>query len=170
MNRITKTARFVPAAVVGLLLLLVLHTHGHVIEPVFFRYLIIWIPVLLLLERLQAWQAARGLAPAVSGRNWPVVGLLFFLILFFFSCTTDHPWFYFISWMPNTGSVAHLIASAMGQFVLFTALLTPFLIKPIRRLPVILLALLLATQVACVVLVLKRTGGAPLYGDDHASF
>lgn len=170
MNRIIKIARFVAAAVVGLLLLLLLHTHGHVIEPVFLRYLIIWIPVLLLLERLQACQAARGLAPAISGRTWPVIALLIFMILFFFSSTTDHPWFYFINWMPNAGSVAHLIASDMGRFVLLTALLTPFLVAPIRRLPVILLVLLLAGQAACAVLFLKATGGAPLYGDDHASF
>lgn len=170
MNRITKTTRFVAAAVVGLLLLLALHTHGHVIEPVFLRYLVIWIPVLLLLERLQAWQAVRGLAPVVSGRTWPVVGLLILMILFFFSSTTDHPWFYFINWMPNAGSVAHLLTSDMGRFVLLTVLLTPFLVTPIRRLPVILLVLLLASQVVCAVLFLKATDGAPLYTDDHASF
>ncbi|MBI2440398.1 MAG: hypothetical protein HYV35_03405 [Lentisphaerae bacterium] len=170
MNRMRKAALFFPAAAVGLFLLLLLHTHGHLIEPVFLRYLIIWIPLVLLLERLRVFAAARGQAPAVALRVWPVIGLLIFLILFLFSSVTDHPWFYFIDWLPRTGFGWFLFESKMGRFVLLTALLAPFLVTPSKRLPAILLVLLLASMAWCGALFLKATGGAPLYTDDHTSF
>ncbi|MBI2438212.1 MAG: hypothetical protein HYV36_05295 [Lentisphaerae bacterium] len=170
MNRMRKAALFFSAAAVGLFLLLLLHTRGHLIEGVFLRYLIVWIPVVLLLERLQVFAAARGQAPAVALRVWPVIGLLIFLILFFFSSTTDHYWFYFVDWLPRTGFGWFLFESGMGRFVLLTALLTPLLVTPGLRLPAILLVLLLASMTWCGALFLKTTGGAPLYTDDHASF
>lgn len=170
MNRIAKAGSFIAAAAVGLILLLLLHTRGHVIEPVFLRYLMIWIPVLFLLERLQAWQAARVLAPPISGRTWPVIGLMIFLILFLFSSMTDHPWFYFPFWLPKNAVGMDFIESDLGRFVLLTALLTPFFVTPTRWRPAVLLGLLIATQLACGIQFLKSTGGLPLYNDDHASF
>lgn len=170
MNKIAKAGSFLAASAAGLILLLILHTRGQVIEPVFLRYLVIWIPVLLLLERLQAWQAARGLAPPIAGRTWPVIGLMIFLILFLFSSVTDHPWFYFPFWLPKNGIGLDLFVSDLGRFVLLAALLTPFVVTPIRWRAAVLLGLLIATQLACGIMFLKSTGGLPLYNDDHASF
>lgn len=170
MNWMKKAAQFFLAAVAGLVLLLVLHTRGHLLEPVFLRYLIVWLPVLLLLERLKAVAATRGLAATEARRVWPAIGLLIFLILFLFSSATDHYWFYFIDWLPRTGFGFHLLESNLGLFVLLTALLAPLMIRPLRALPVMLLALLLAGVAAAGALLLEATQGAPLYSDDHASF
>jgi len=58
----------------------------------------------------------------------------------------------------------------MVRFVLFTGLLMPFLLYRTKRMPLIVLVVMIASQILSFYSLLKTTGGAPLYRDDHPSF
>lgn len=151
-------------------LLLMLHTRGHVIEVCFMRYLLVWVPAALLVFWLarKKTSVGGGGAPALPA-SWPVGILVVFMILYLFSSSTDHPWFYFLSWLPGRSIGLYLVHSQLFQFLVLTALLAPFLAVCPKKINFWLLALLLFAMAGSAYLFLRETGGAFLYRDDHPS-
>ncbi|MDD5483017.1 MAG: hypothetical protein PHP98_05135 [Kiritimatiellae bacterium] len=168
MNAIRLRQYFFPffAFLAGGALLLMLHTRGHVVEPVFLRYLLVWAPVALFL----AAAARKEFSAAAPDFARPGAILLIFMVLYLFSSSADYPWFYFLSWLPRNTFGFHLLESQLGRFVLLTALMAPFLMARGRwikfALPVILLYAVFSSAHAFI----RETGGAFLYRDDHPSF
>ena len=181
------------AFITGGVLLIALHTKGHLLEPVFLRYLLIWVPAALLVFRLARKKSSVGGGgdpafpatvefcppfdsvgqgcPTLPMRlSWPGCILLIFMVLYLFSSSADYTWFYFISWLPRSTFNLHLVYSQLVQFVLLTAILAPFLSRGSKKTWGWLAALLTAAIGASAWLFIQNTGGAFLYRDDHPSF
>ncbi len=162
-----RTHRAAGAGVAGLLLLTVNHTRGRLICPDLLVYLL---PLGLAL--FGAWEASR-LWPALRrGRglrrgDGALVVLFLFLLLSLCSSAVRDRWFCFLAWRPVTESPW---AAGLVQFSLLTLLLTPFLIRGVRRPGLAVTAVLIAAQAVCFYSFLATFGGGVLYRNDHPSF
>lgn len=97
----------------------------------------------------------------------PALILAVCAMIFVFSSSSRHLWFYFVHWLPN---VKKPFSSGSERFVLLTALLTPLFIVRWRRPWIFLLAILLYAQFTSLNMLLIKTGGEALYRTDHPSF
>jgi hypothetical protein len=140
---------------------------GRLVHSEWARFWLWLLPLGVLLFRLR-----RGFPAGVGNRTLtPGLVLLGFAALYLVSGTALHPWFFFLRWAPESWrDVAHADAGLV-RCVLLTGLLTPFMLRPPRRLAAWLLLLLLATQALCIAALWRGTGGgAALYRDDRPSF
>lgn len=160
----------------GGVLLLMLHTHGHVVEPLYLRYLLVWIPVILFLVVLARKDlpsperfAQTGLSSSIPNTVLSAGILLAFMVLYLFSSSADYPWFYFLSWLPRNTFGFHLLESQLGRFVFLTALLTPLVMGRAKWINFALPALLFFVIAGSTYVFIRETGGAFLYHDDHSS-
>ena len=101
-------------------------------------------------------------------RVLPVLVLCFFMVLYLCSSAVDHGWFYFLGWTP--GQAAGRPVYGLLVFVLFAALLSPFMLNGFPRKNVWLFSLLIVLQALCFGYLWLGTGGRALYSDDHPSF
>ncbi len=155
------------AFLVGLSLLLGLHTHGRVIHIEWLIPMIWLIGPLLIIDKIKFfWRTQQQAQCENMIELTPVLILFAFLFLSLFSNMILHKWFYFLDWKPGTMS----FESSMVWFILLTSLLIPFFLFSAIRIPVFLATVLFISQLACMYYLLKETGGAPIYRDDHASF
>jgi len=131
--------------------------------------LLLWLVPVFLLARKAA--AAPGETPARRATRLaaPLI-LLGFALLFTFSGSVKHPWFFFLDWTPQTRPGFHCLDAGMLRLLLLTALLTPFVLADGKRMRLFPLVLLPVLQALCFGALLKTTGGAALYRDDHPSF
>ncbi|MGD9611702.1 MAG: hypothetical protein AB7V22_02240 [Kiritimatiellia bacterium] len=169
--------RAAPAAGVGLILAAVLagNEHVRVGAPWLPHQLRFWGKLALLLGA--AFLGASGWAAwrqRLSRRGRLAAELVPALLLagglgLLFTGAMHHPWTYFLNWIPEAGSVGSALRSGLPQFVLLTGALTPWAFRR-RRWGWALTALLIAAQLACFAALLRTTGGAALYKDDHPSF
>lgn len=172
----TAVRRFLPAGAAGLALAATLAINEHLrkgamLLPASIR---LW-AVLLLVLVPAALAAGWWLRKPVSrtARLWaalPAALLMAGAVVFLFSGATLHPWTYFLGWLPHTGDGWAVLRAGAPLFILLTAALTPFLLKPVRRMDRVMWGVLIAAQIACLVMLLRTTGGAALYKDDHPSF
>lgn len=146
-------------------LLLMLHTQGHVIEPFFLRYLLIWLLPAAFIAVYWKRNHSGSISPILAAAGV----LTGFMILFFFSSSTDYPWFYFLAWLPGRSPGFHLIYSQLFQFVVLTALLTPLLVWRPGNSVWWLLIILIGALAGSAYFFIRETGGAFLYYDDHSS-
>ncbi len=168
--------RILPAVLAGLALFaaLALNEHLRTGVGIFPHALRRWAKLFLLIAAAGAgagWfldqsRPVRRRLPAAL----PPAILLISCILFLFSGAMQHPWTYFLAWIPPAGHGFLRLAGGQPGFVGLTAVLTAGLLWR-RRLPAWALAgLLFAAQVFCFAALLRATGGAALYKDDHPSF
>jgi hypothetical protein len=152
----------------GALVLLALHTHGHVIHGEWLLVLIALLPVLVAMEFAYYKTGRRMERPPVR-RSIPIIILAGFAVLHLFSSGVDHNWFYFMHWTPvNVDGIDW--TSGMMYFLAITALLLPLLFFRILKTRVLLLITLLFCQIAAAGIFLYVTKGLPLYRYDHPSF
>ncbi len=160
-----RTVRTCAAAGFGVLLILALHSRGHLFLREALNWTILWIPPALLLA-LYGREAGRE-----KGRvriPGPVAVLILTLVLSLMSSLVRHRWFFFPNWIP----VGDPRDSGLFQFVFLTALLTPIFAwrRWHRRATGWLLA---AGAVWMAVLSLSNAldtmGGRAFYRTDHPS-
>jgi len=158
------------AGFIGLALLLFLFTHGKVIHLEWMMPLLWLLGPLLIIERM----LFRCRPEALQHENLkPFAGslvLLGFALLYLFSNTVHHRWFYFLNWVPANGLVCFDFQAGVVRFVFLTVLCLPFFLFSARRRHWILAGLLILIQVAAFMMLLRSTQGLPLYNDDHPSF
>ncbi|MBN1557240.1 MAG: hypothetical protein JW951_03745 [Lentisphaerae bacterium] len=171
MKRWRHGARLVLALAVGAALVLLLFQAEHAragggrLVHADWAATYLWlVPLFLLLRRL------RGAGAAPDRQARPALVLFAFLLLFLVSGAVQHPWFYFLDWTPDCGRNVGCLDAGLSRFVLLTALLTPFLLRPNRRTARAVLLILVASQLLCAYRLIEATGGRALYRDDHPSF
>lgn len=152
------------ALVLGLVMVLALHTHGKVIRNNWYPFAV-W----LLAPGVMAWLWARTDNPGITRlRRWyPLIALSAIFLLFVFSSATFHKWFFYMRWAPAGGH-----GGGLGRFALLLALITPLYAWGQRRgwswlLP---LLVLLWAEALCIGALFEQTGGRALYRTDHPSF
>lgn len=132
------------------------------------RQLLWLIPPLLLIQRLPPDET-----PDTRGewrRHAPEVLLFALMVLFLLSGAVLHPWFYFLDWVPQNRPGFGTMDSGLVRTVLLTSLFLPFLLKRRPNVWFFVLLIFLFSEFACFRSLLKTTGGAALYRDDHPSF
>jgi len=172
----TVFRRVFSAVLVGLALvvLLFLSQHqyaggGRFIHVAWARNLLFMVPSLLLLVALGK---GRGTArPRIERREVaPALALLGCLVLFLFSGAVKHPWFYLLNWYPRPDQGLEGLDIGMVRFVLLAALLMPFMLDHRPKVRWAVGGILVLVQLACLVTLLRTTGGQAIYRDDHPSF
>ncbi|MBN1556733.1 MAG: hypothetical protein JW951_01150 [Lentisphaerae bacterium] len=166
MNRLQIWFASLWAVLVAAALLLALHTNGRLIRIEWLaQYL--WLLPPALLAVMMARRTGSGVArpPRLGPLLICFAGLLAFLVS---SAVLDKS-FYFEVWQPDR-ALPSPFGSGLTRFVLGAALLTPLFVRGVRRVWLVLLALLLAGQLFCLHGFLETTGARALYCDDHPSF
>ena len=94
------------------------------------------------------------------------------LILFVLTTVIHLPRYYFIGWPGGLSPLSLLPRSGIFHFMLLSWLAVPLFARPAlrRHLDRWLLAIFMLSQLLCAAALLRRTGGATLYSDDHPSF
>lgn len=117
------------------------------------------------------WQ--RPYMPGTGGEDhWreslPEIILVLFVLGYLFTGAAAHPWFFFVDWAP----AARLNPLGSGPASLFFLWAFFWTILLLRRGNGgrLVLYLLLASQALALFVLLAKTGGLPLYRDDHPSF
>ncbi len=157
------------AVAVGAVLLLSQHTECALIRVGWAAQFLWFLPAVALAE----WWHRRTTRDGSGAEQKPRAAafiLLAAMALCLVSSATAHPWFYFLLWPPGGGTYPFYKAG-LFRFGVAAMLITPLLL--LRRRPrtgVLLLGLLVISQLLCIALFMRETGGAPLYRDDHASF
>ncbi len=117
---------------------------------------------------------SRGAASSQAGGRLPAaLWVAGGLCLLFSLATIAHlPRYYFLNWSFSLRSLRALATSGIAAFLLLTGLFAICLERwdPRRWRSRLLLAALLAGQAACALALLRVTGGAAVYSDDHPSF
>ncbi len=161
----------VPVARTGLALLLGaglvlgLYTTGQVLVKKWLACAVPLLPVCVLVVLF--WRARGRPAGWLLRRHLPELVLVGALFLFLFSSVVRHPWFYFLQWAPDPDRP---YTAGMARFVVWTALATPLFLRPLRRVWVLVLLVLLGAQFLCVRDFLAMAQGKVLYRTDHPSF
>ena len=171
----SRVARVVLAVVVGLALVLLLFAgeheraqRGRLIHSDWVLNLL-WLvaPVVLLVKGRELWKAGgEARDPALASG----VILFCFMVLFLFSGAVKHPWFYFLNWYPVNDPGSSWLDAGVVRLVLLTSLLLPFFVVRRQKMWLVALGILVVSQVVCFAFLLRVTGGAALYNDDHPSF
>ena len=150
--------------------LAILHTSGKLFRLEWLAHLLWLAPVLAMVERYRAERRnAADLRPDRPGLA-PLLVLSAAMTLALFSSSVCHPWFFFLDWAPDTRDPWMVISSGISQFVLLTALLTPFLVRGVRRPGMWTGLIFVAGIVVSVGMLFHVTGGKALWRDDHPSF
>jgi len=154
---------------VGVILILAMHTTGKVIRPNLLKLSLWLLPTIFLvfLATRSAPDLSWFIRPSLSKAGMILISLG---ILALFGSYTDQFWFYFLHWKTPLKETSAFTVTGLFQFVLLTALLTPFLIHRLRWKPILFLLLLLGSQILCANSFLDETGGRTLFRDDHSSF
>jgi len=147
-------------------IILALHLHGRLIRAEWMLHLIWAVPALL----ATAWLVKSGRECTMDSRDFPLVTLLLCMVLFLFSSAVLHRHFFLISWVPPDGGAALSLKWGISRFAILTALCAPILVVFRKRVSLILLLVLLFTQALCLFELIRQTGGAALYRDDHPAF
>ena len=158
--------RTAASVVAGFGLVAALHTHGHLFPHAGLYVLALLLPVAALLTVLY-YRTGRPRRAALR-RFAPHLVLVLAALAFVFSSAVHHRWFYFLRWLPAPGRPAS--SALMVRFVFFTMLLTPLFLWRVRRVWLLLAAVMLFAQFLCFSELLETTGGLCLYRTDHPSF
>lgn len=165
-SRSRSLLRFVGGLGAALLFVAWLHTHGKIVRTSLLPLALIpFVPAWLVWK----FSARDNAARQAFCRQASLLGLLMGLFLLLFSSPILHKWFFFLSWVPNSSPAQPLILVGLLQFLLLTTALIPFFLGGPVRIRRWLLALLLALQAGAFATLLEKTGGTPIYKDDHAS-
>lgn len=153
MKLITKI--FLPA-LIGVILLSLLHTHGKFLLSEYLIYYLWFIPSILIIEIIRRH---KGDVSINYLEHLPGIILCLFLLAALSSSFLHHKWFYFLEWR-RTGII---------RFILLTQLFIPLLFFFKNRLSLFLFIILFSFQLLCLAAFLETTGGNIIYEDDHAS-
>ncbi len=164
--RRASAGRTLVAAGFGLLLILVLHTSGHLFLRTALNWMVWWIPAGLLLILY-----GRQIDPEPGRRRipGPIAALTLILVVGLVSSLVRAKWFFFLNWLPSGAP----FRSGLVRFILGTALLTPLFAW--RRWPrwatrCLLAAAAVILAAAAMQSALQTLGGKVLYRTDHPSF
>ncbi|MEM7393759.1 MAG: hypothetical protein AAF492_15565, partial [Verrucomicrobiota bacterium] len=162
-------SRVLYALAIGGVLVHELHTTGKLIRPDLLLLLAWLVPSILIVFLVTRSAPDLGwlLRPSLSKAG---VLLLALGLLTLFGSFTDHFWFFFENWKIKKNEQAPFTEMGLFQFVLLTALLAPFLIRPIKRKALCFLLLLVGFQIVCFEALITQTDGRALFRDDHSSF
>lgn len=153
-------------AALGFLLILALHTGGHLFLRGAMVWTIWWLPPALLLV---LYGRAGGPEPGRRRIPGPIAALMLALTLGLMSSLVRAKWFFFLDWMP----AGLPLRSGLVRFILGTALLTPLFAWrcwPRRATGWLLGAAAAVLAAGALGNALRTLGGEVLYRTDHPSF
>lgn len=162
-----RQVRLLAAALLAAGMLVVFRMPGLFLPPMWLLAPLALVPWLFAVERFSR-PARAGCDGERPGSLAPLLVLVAALVLMLFTSAVRHKWFFFLRWAPDTHQVPW-VPHRMALLVLYTALLAPLFALGRRRLPGLMPAVLLLSQVACFHALMRASGGHALSRDDHPS-